>query len=191
MGVMTATQPMTAEEFLALPEPPKWQRMELVEAELVMHFPTLLHQDATLELAYALRSWTRSAHGRGLAVLSVDVLIDDRNIFGPDVLWYAEAAIPDMHSHRPYAVPHLAVEVRSPSTWRYDIGPKKATYERVGLRELWLVDTAASEVLVYRRSAPGASSFDVALELERADTLTSPMLEGFEVPLGELFPAPG
>ena len=63
-------------------------------------------------------------------------------------------------------------------------------YERAGLPELWLVDTAASEVLIFRRSAAKASSFDVALELERADTLTSPLLEGFELPLGGLFTPP-
>jgi Uma2 family endonuclease len=92
------------------------------------------------------------------------------------------------HVSRPYPVPRLAVEVRSPSTWRYDIGPKKAAYERAGLRELWLVDTAASEVLIFRRSEPDAPAFDVALELERSDTLTSPQLGGFELPLVELFP---
>jgi hypothetical protein len=40
------------------------------------------------------------------------------------------------------SLPDLAVEVRSPSTWRYDVGKKKATYERGGLPELWPVDTA-------------------------------------------------
>jgi Uma2 family endonuclease len=63
---------------------------------------------------------------------------------------------------------------------------KKAAYEREGLRELWLVDTDAKVVLVFRRSAPGVGSFDVALEID--DSLTSPQLDGFELPLVELFP---
>ena len=49
-------------------------------------------------------------------------------------------------------MPDLAVEVRSPSTWRYDVGAKKDGYERHGLPELWLVDTEARSVLVYRRA---------------------------------------
>jgi Uma2 family endonuclease len=61
-------------------------------------------------------------------------------------------------------------------------------HERAGLRELWLVDSAASEVLIFRRSVPEAPTFDVALELERDHTLTSPQLDGFELPLVELFP---
>ncbi len=53
------------------------------------------------------------------------------------------------------------VDVRSPSTWRYDIGTKKSVYEREGLPELWLVDTDAGVLLVFRRSTPKAPSFDV------------------------------
>jgi Uma2 family endonuclease len=86
-------------------------------------------------------------------------------------------------------MPDLAIEVRSPSTWRYDIGAKKAGYERHGLRELWLADTAAGVVLAFRRSARDAPAFDVALELSREQSLSSPLLPGFSLALAELFPA--
>jgi Uma2 family endonuclease len=188
MGAMPATQRMTADEFLALPEPLDARRVELVGGEVVVHVPTFLHQMVTLEILHAMTSWVRSAEGRGSTALPLDVLIDSNNIFNPDILWYAESKVPGRDAHRPYPIPQLAVEVRSPSTWRYDIGPKKSAYERAGLRELWLVDTAASEVLIFRRSGPEATSFDVSLELERNDTLTSPQLDGFGLPLAELFP---
>ena len=95
--------------------------------------------------------------------------------------------VPPRDAARPYAVPDLGVEIRSPSTWRYDIGEKKSGYERAGLPELWPVDTAADEVLVFRRSAPEAPVFDVALELTRAEQLTSPLLSGFELALDAVF----
>jgi Uma2 family endonuclease len=63
---------------------------------------------------------------------------------------------------------------------------ENAAYEREGLPGRWLVDADAKVVLVFRRSAPGAGSFDVALEVDH--TLTSPQLDGFELPLGERFP---
>jgi len=85
-------------------------------------------------------------------------------------------------------MPDLAVEVRSPSTWRYDIGLKKGAYERHGLPELWLVDTDADAVLVFRRSEPTAPTFDVSLELAREDDLRSPLLSGFVLPVAALFP---
>ena len=75
--------------------------------------------------------------------------------------------------------------MRSGATWVYDVGPKRERYERHGLRELWLADTASRTLLVYRRSRPEAG-FDVALELAADDTLTSPLLPGFAVPVGDL-----
>ena len=79
------------------------------------------------------------------------------------------------------------MEVGSSSTWRYDVGAKKATYERVGPAELWLVDTEAESVLVFRRSLPTASALDMALELGSGEALTSPLLPGFSLPVAELF----
>jgi Uma2 family endonuclease len=66
---------------------------------------------------------------------------------------------------------------------------KKARYEQHGLPELWLVDTAADAVIVFRRSVASAPTFDVSLELARGDVLTSPLLPGFELALDELFGA--
>ena len=67
------------------------------------------------------------------------------------------------------SLPDLAIEIRSPSTWRYDIGAKKSVYEREGLPELWLVDGDANVVLVFRRSAPGASEAGPRCSHRRAD----------------------
>ena len=60
-------------------------------------------------------------------------------------------------------------------------------YEREGLPELWLIDSDAGVLLVFRRSAPSAPSFDVALEFDRTATLTSPLLPGFALDAGALF----
>ena len=103
-------------------------------------------------------------------------------------MWIAERNPPDLDVRLP-RVPDLCVEVRSPSTWRYDVGRKRAVYEQAGLPELWLVDTSAETVLVFRRSTPSAPIFDVALELTSAETLSSPQLEGFTARVGDLFPS--
>ncbi len=69
--------------------------------------------------------------------------------------------------------------MRSPSTWRYDVGAKWLAYERPGLTELWLVDTDSRTVIVCRRSDGTASTFDVLLEVAAGEQLTSPQLPGF------------
>lgn len=187
MTPMPVVERMTAEEFLARPYDPRERGAELIDGVLVVDNPLVKHQLACSEILHELLLWSRAAPDRGLATLPIDVLIGEHDVYGPDILWYRSGRAPAREAPRPYPVPDLAVEVRSPSTWRYDIGRKKAGYEARGLPELWLVDTAADEVLVFRRSQPDAVQFDVALELTREDALTSPLLPGFSVALDALF----
>jgi Uma2 family endonuclease len=135
----------------------------------------------------ALGIWTQAGEGRGLGMMPTDIRMDDVNVYGPHVLWFRQERIPADLRGYPEHVPDLCVEIRSSSTWRYDVGAKKRIYEEGGLPELWLVDDVSYTVLVYRRSSPAGPTFDVALELRRGDTLESPMLPGFAVTLEELF----
>ncbi len=187
MTVVTVAERMTAEEFLALPATDRTRFASLVDGEVVVNDPTALHGEIVEELLFALGSWVRAEPGRGKVAVPRDVKLDDLNVFKPDILWYAEGRVPPRKAPPPYPMPDLAVEVRSPSTWRHDIGAKKATYERHGLPELWLVDTAAEVVLAFWRSAVAAPAFDVALELGRGDRLESPLLAGFALSIAVLF----
>jgi Uma2 family endonuclease len=187
MDAVTATAQMTAAEFLARPVDPPTQRWELIDGELVMNEPGRTHNDSQGCIYAALRHWVHEALGRGWAALPLDVLLDHRNVHQPDVAWYREDRAPERGDTAPFPVPDIAVEVRSPSTWRLDIGAKKANYEAHGVAELWLVDTAADVVLVFRRSKAGAPQFDVSLELTADETLTSPLLPGFTLTVGEIF----
>lgn len=186
MNPMAVAHRMTAQEYLA--EPDESVRSELVEGEVIVHGPKKPHQYVVGELYAVLRGWSTEAPRRGAVWLPLDVEIDERNVFSPDLLWYAEGRSDALGDERPYPVPDLAVEVRSPSTWRYDIGAKKAAYERNGLPELWLLDPTTNDVFVFRRSSVKAASFDVALELGPDDTLTWPQLPGFAVALATIFP---
>lgn len=178
---------MTAVEFIAAPVSDHGRPWNLVEGEVVVNEPTWTHSSAQGEILFALELWTRAAAGRGRAGSAIDIGLDDRNVFAPDVRWYRESRVPDHDSLPPYPMPDLVVEVRSPSTWRYDIGAKRAGYERHGLPELWLVDTLAHTVLAYRRSDPVAPGFDVSLELGSDQDLSSPLLPGFVLGVGEIF----
>jgi Uma2 family endonuclease len=67
------------------------------------------------------------------------------------------------------------------------VGKEMRSYERLGLPELWLVDSPAATVLVYRRSDPKVPDFDAELELTRRESLASPLLAGFAVELEGVF----
>ncbi len=181
---LTTTR-LTAEEYFALP--PTEKRTQLIDGEIVVTEPTVRHQRITGEIYLLMATWLKANPGHGEATLPLDVHLDDRNVFAPDVLFVLEGDRPGRDAKRIVGPPALAVEVRSPSTWRYDLGAKKRTYERLGLAELWLVDTESDTVLVFRRSSSTSPEFDVALELGGGESLATPLIPGFQIDLSELF----
>jgi Uma2 family endonuclease len=185
--MVTATERITAERFLELVDQGEFadRWVELVDGELVVNEPKPIHAMLQARIVTQLGIWAKGNSGRGLVFTPTDVVMDEFNVYGPDVLWVAQRPA-DLTQRLP-RVPDLCVEIRSPSTWRFDIGAKKRVYEAGGLPELWLVDTVAERILAFRRSNPPVSHFDVAHDLGRGDTLTSPLLRGFAVSLDELF----
>jgi Uma2 family endonuclease len=184
--VAVTTIRLQADEYFALvDELPRFT--ELIDGEVVVNTPTFRHQEILGFLYVGLVLWTREQPGRGRAGLSLNVHLGDDHVFAPDALWFAAPHVPAGDVARVEAPPDLAVEVRSPSTWRFDVGVKKSVYESSGLPELWLVDTQADTVLVFRRSSAESPDFDIALELGAGETLTSPQLSGFALDVAELF----
>jgi len=177
---MATAAKVTAAEFLAGEESNRVHY--LLDGEVVVTEATEEHQRRVGVVYFELEAWARAAPDRGTVRLPLDILIDDENVLAADVNWFRPGR--RLVQPRPQSVPDLVVEVRSPSTWRYDVGRKKDHYERGGLPELWLVDH--DTVLVFRRSSPRSDHFDVALELGPGDRLTSPLLPGFALDLAEL-----
>lgn len=176
---------ITADEYLAQEESERWT--ELLDGEVVVNEPRPIHGLLTTRILSALHVWTEAGPGRGLVLPPIDVRMGNRDVFAPDLCWIREEQRPaDLTALFP-GIPDVCVEIRSPGTWRRDLGHKKRVYEDRGTPELWLVDTQASSVLVYRRSSEAAPAFDVELELQGDEVLTSPRLPGFALPITALF----
>jgi len=176
---------MTAEQYYALTV--EGDRKQLVDGAIVVNEPKAIHAVLQARIAAALVNWVDAGEGRGIAMTPTDVRMDEHNVYGPDVLWFSEEHRPANLDAYPERVPQLCVEIRSASTWRYDVGAKKRVYEAGGLPELWLVDDVGETFLVYRRSGSDALTFDVALELGHGQNLSSPLLPGFSLSLDKLF----
>lgn len=185
MNAVPVSTSMTVEEFLARPAPATGHE-ELVEGELVVSFPTLAHQRVVVRLIQRIGTWIEAGADRGEVTIEIDTAAGRRSVLGPDVQWYAPGRELADPTTRPQPLGDLVAEVRSPSTWAIDVGPKKALYEREGVSELWLVDPTSRTVLVYRRQTPSSPGFDVAFDLADGDDLTSPLLDGFGLPLGDI-----
>ncbi len=175
---------VTADEFLAIP--PGDRRYQLIDGEIVVNEPKLTHQRAVGIIHARLFAWVEAEPGRGYVGLPADIRVDDANVYAPDVWWVGEARRPRPEDDFLSGLPDLAIEVRSPSTWRRDRTVKRDRYERAGLPELWLVDTVTATVTVLTRPAPG-QPFGPPHEVRERGAVTSAQLPGFQLALPDLF----
>ena len=183
--VVPAPLKMTADEFFALPG--ELPHAQLINGELVVNSPAARHQRIILWLSYLLLRFTEAHDGVGELGMEIDIPIDQWNVYKPDLWWVPETRRLAGTDNRFDDPPPLVVEVRSPSTWRYDIGTKLRNYEASGVAEVWLIDTAADVVLVYRRATTDSAHFDIELELTASETLSTPLIPGWDIDLAGLF----
>jgi Uma2 family endonuclease len=179
IAIMVVVERLTAEEYLAREDP---RRTDLIDGIVVVNEPGLPHQHAVGQIYRAFRAWEESG-GRGQVTLALDLRLEDDQVYAPDLMWFVDPV--PLTSERAPRVPDLVVEVRSPSTWVYDMGRKRELYERHGVRELWLADPFSRSIYVLRRPAADAG-FAPPMELFADDVLTSPLLSGFNARVGDL-----
>src|SRR5690349_5569078 len=108
---MAVAQRMTAEEFVKAPEPARRRPWNLVDGEVVMNDPTMAHGAVQATIFLALTAWSQAERGRGHVPWPCDVMLDEANVYVPDVLWYRDGRVPDPAGPPPYPLPDLAVEV--------------------------------------------------------------------------------
>jgi Uma2 family endonuclease len=181
----------TSKDLEAMPQI-EGVRYEIVDGELyVSNAPHWDHQNAADEIEFALRAWNKMSRMGATVSAPGLVFSEDQDVI-PDIVWISHerrARGLDSAGHLTVA-PELVVEVLSPgsSNERRDRDIKLGLYSRQGVDEYWIVDWQARLVEMYRR-AEGALRFVATLTSD--DTLTSPLLPGFECAVSSLWtPAP-
>ena len=102
----------------------------------------------------------------------------------PDILFISnerKGIITDKNVSGP---PDLVIEILSPSTQERDRLVKRTLYALHGVKEYWIADPAAQSIEVMHLSN---KVFDLYGIFVLEDTLTSPLIEGFVLPLKEVF----
>jgi len=107
---------------------------------------------------------------------------DISSVVQPDIVVYCD---PDKHDEKGgKGAPDIAVEVLSPSSINMDRVRKLKLYELVGVKEYWIVDGEEHVIEVYKHN--GKQFYD-CLYFGEARTLTTSILEGFELKVSEIF----
>lgn len=163
-------------------------RREIVDGELfVSRAPHPDHQLCILRITTPLDLWNRQT-GRGRLRPGIGIVFSATDAVIPDLLWasherWARIVGPD---GRLIGAPELIVEVLSPGAEnaRRDREAKLKQYSAFGVDEYWVVDRHMQTVEIYRRQE--ARLHRVAT-LRAGDTLTSPLLPEFALPVAESF----
>lgn len=187
----TQTKILTYEAYLALPEIK--QRYDIVDGVFCMApAPTPTHQWIAQEIFVLLRAFVNERNVGVVLIAPVDLLIQQEplRVRQPDVLYLSaeRTGIKGPADLRGMALletpPDLVVEVLSPSNTRRDIEAKVQDYQRIGVRECWLVSPEAETVEVLRLAGGEAT----AVRIVGVDgTLTSETLIDFTLRLRDIF----
>jgi len=128
----------TFEDWENLPDDGK--KYELIDGDLyMMAQPSIIHQEAAVDITAQLRTYLRGKQCRVIAEPSVRIKKRGKyNAFIPDIAMVCDTKkIKQNYIDGP---PDLIVEVLSPSTAIMDKLPKLNAYKDAGVREYWIVD---------------------------------------------------
>jgi len=163
-------------------------RYEIIDGELlVSKAPGLEHQYVCISLGTALHLWSL-ANPIGKAYGTPGLVFSDDDDVIPDLVWISAERLSigrDASGHITVG-PELTIEVLSlgSANERRDKETKLGLYSRRGVDEYWIVDWREHSVQVFRRDG---TELRLAETLGDEDTLTSPLLPGFEVAVSSLW----
>ena len=172
---------LTYEDYVKTPEDERW---ELIAGELIMSpSPKRAHQRNQIKLGSRM-SFFAEEKDLGEVYSDFDVVLSDTDTVRPDLIFIAKDRLHIVTEDNVQGAPDLVVEIRSPSTARYDWTTKRELYARHGVKEYWLVDPEAATVAVLLLDG---GELKVAGVYGEKYTLTSAFISGFSVALGDVF----
>jgi Uma2 family endonuclease len=186
--MITTIDRFTTADLDRLDLPEGW-RAEIIDGALyVSKAPGWDHQGVIVRLLRVLGDWADARGGAVNAGIGV-IYADDDNVI-PEVVWVSAERLTtglDAAGHLNQVGPELVIEVVSPGSEnaRRDRETKLALYSRRDALEYWIVDPIARTVHQYHR--PQGGPLQLRGVVGSDDWLRSELLEGFAVPVSELW----
>ena len=182
---MTASLRWTSADLLNFPEDGKLR--EINDGALyVSTQPHLYHQVLSVNFGTEFNVWDTQRRF-GLTAIAPGVIFADDDDVAPDVIWVSLDRLAAIQSGgKLHAAPEIVIEILSPGAKNIarDRDTKLKLYSRREVSEYWIADWPRNRLEVYGRDGV---LLTLAEALGPGDTLTSPLLPGFAVPLDRLF----
>ena len=172
----------TVTDYMSMPD---GKRYQLLDGELIVApSPITRHQTILFRLARAMHDAVNANQSGGVWVAPLDVVLSNHDVVQPDIFFISSERANILTEANVQGAPDLVAEILSPATAQHDREYKRTLYSRHGVREYWLVDPEEDVVEVWAESEAGLV---LAAAYQRGDTLASPVLEGLNIPLEEIF----
>lgn len=184
-----ATARLTYDDLVAMFPEDDGVHRELIDGEIfVTPSPFIQHQRLVQRLALSLGNHLEAHTDQGeVFTAPLDVVMTPYDVVEPDVLVVLGDQLDVLTDKHIHGAPGIVVEILSPGTRKRDLTLKRQLFDREGVREYWIVDPEGDNVAVYRRASDGTMPLATTLEAGKGETLTTPLLPGWQLPLERLF----
>jgi Uma2 family endonuclease len=178
---------LTYQDFLRIPDDGK--RHEIIDGvHYVTPSPNLRHQQLSGRLHYAIEHYLRRHPGVGEVFYApFDVVLSNWDVVEPDLLLVLSDQRTILTEQNVQGAPALVIEILSPTTRRRDETIKRKLFERVGVREYWLVDPRDRSVVIFLRTVKGEFTRSATLLADESSMLTTPLLPDFCLNVSQFF----
>lgn len=172
----------TYDDYSKLPEGAPYQ---LIGGQLVMTpSPVPYHQEISRNLEFKILAFVEKNRLGHIYNAPLDVYFSDTDVFQPDIIFIRKEREEIIGVTKIEGSPDIVIEILSPSTAYYDLKNKFRTYETYGVNEYWIVDPGLKRIEVYENRNNRFKMYD---EAEADGSISSRVLEGFNVALDEIF----
>ncbi|MBV7327824.1 Uma2 family endonuclease [Chloroflexi bacterium TSY] len=174
----------TYEHWVQLPDD-GW-KYEVIDGVLHMSPPpAIIHQDVSGELYVRMRVHARRNQLGKVLEAPCGVRLPNQPVpVEPDILFVKRERQGVIGQNYVEGAPDLIVEILSSSNPNHDLETKYAAYQEAGVPEYWIVDYQEQTITVYHLDH---GAYKLAGLYTFGDTLESRQLDGFLIPVAELF----
>ena len=192
---MTTTKPrnglrLSVEEFMELDDTWDKRKMELDDGVLyIMPRPRIVHNFAQNEFFAHFREYRNRSAGPPIQIYTdviVALSLESGRLYAPDVTVILPSNPGAVRDRMVEGAPDIVIEVLSSDRNR-DLVRKRQVYAEAGIPRYWICDLR-QDTLTLLELRDGAYVERAVLTAE--DTLTTPLLSDFAVPLSDIFRHP-
>lgn len=175
---------LTYDDYAAL-TPPDSGNYELHNGQIIyMPSPIPQQQHISINLSSKLTNHIRKYKLGEIFTSPLDVFFTTIDTFQPDIFFLSNDRLHLIGDKKIEGAPDLIVEILSPSNKPKEMGYKKIIYEMSDVKEYWIINLEKQTLTQYENVE---GEFVSRRVFQKTDTLTSLIINGFEIPMNELF----